>query len=134
MAAMRKKRRPNLRVAVSDNLEAFEHGDDIFARHALAGDVTVLGHGLWIEPGVEQAFGRCSKTPRNDERRASEVSCEAHRDSPFASLSDKRRAGLPWLASGSYRRQCENIGSPRALLSVTLSGHAIVGSTMEPLR
>src|ERR1700730_6832496 len=30
-------------VAVSDNLEAFEHGDDIFARHALAGDVTVLG-------------------------------------------------------------------------------------------
>jgi hypothetical protein len=30
-------------VTVGDDLEAFEHGDDIFARHALAGDVTVLG-------------------------------------------------------------------------------------------
>jgi hypothetical protein len=25
-------------VAVSDNLEAFEHGDDVLARHAFAGD------------------------------------------------------------------------------------------------
>jgi len=30
-------------VAVSDNLEAFEHGDDVLARHTFAGDSAVSG-------------------------------------------------------------------------------------------
>ena len=29
-------------VAVGDDLEAFEHGDDVLARHALAGDGAVF--------------------------------------------------------------------------------------------